>query len=279
MNEIISKKLQTPIEIALGVDENGMTTARRLYAFLELNPGNFARWCKSNITENEFAEEDVDFMRFFIDEETPTGGKIQREDYKLTAHFAKKLSVKGNSAKAEEAREYFTRLEEKTKQQVIDRTQLSPQTQLMLTMSESIARAELEQKRQAEQIQRLEDNQKTLTDTFRKNPDNESFQVWANHCLAKIAESRKFDKGYGRNGNHAAARNESYKRLKEKWNCNLDDRVSRAKGRAMERNPGITKAELNAINKLSVISGDKSLRPVYETVIKEMMIAYCVESA
>ena len=30
----------TPIEIALGIDENGMTTAKRLYEFLELNSGN-----------------------------------------------------------------------------------------------------------------------------------------------------------------------------------------------------------------------------------------------
>lgn len=37
-------------------------------------------------------------------------------DYKLTAHFAKKLSVKGNSEKAEQAREYFTTVEERVKQ-------------------------------------------------------------------------------------------------------------------------------------------------------------------
>lgn len=268
---------QTPIEIALGVDENGMTTAKKLYAFLELNPGNFARWCKSNITENEFAEENIDFVRFFIDEETPTGGKIQREDYKLTAHFAKKLSVKGNSARAEEAREYFTRLEEKAKQHIIDRAQLSPQTQLLLSMSESIARTELEQKRQSEQLNRLENNQKALTDTFQSTPDGDSFQKWANKCLSKIAESSNFHPEYGRQSRYAFARNESYDRLKRKWNCNLDDRVARAKGRAMERNPGITKAELNSINKLTIITNDKSLRPVYETVIKEMMIAYCVK--
>lgn len=127
VQSIQTTNFQTPIEIALGVDENGMTTARKLYEFLELAPQHFARWCKANITENEFAEENIDFVRFTIDGETPTGGKIQREDYKLTAHFAKKLSIKGNSAKAEEAREYFTRLEEKAKQHVIDRTQLSPQ--------------------------------------------------------------------------------------------------------------------------------------------------------
>ena len=98
MNNLINQKTVdtshlTPIEIALGIDENGMTTAKRLYEFLELNSGNFARWCKSNITENQFAEENVDYWRLFIEEETPTGGKIQREDFKLTAAFAKKLSM------------------------------------------------------------------------------------------------------------------------------------------------------------------------------------------
>ena len=180
----------------------------------------------------------------------------------------------------DKAWEQFDNLEEtyfRTKQQAIDRAQLSPQTQLLLSMFESIARTELEQKRQSEKLNRLEDNQRALTDTFQSTPDSESFQQWANKCLSKIAESSNFHPEYGRQSRYAFARNESYDRLKRKWNCNLDDRVARAKGRAMERNPGITKAELNSINKLTIITNDKSLRPVYETVIKEMMIAYCVK--
>lgn len=126
MNEItINTSNQTPIEIALGIDEEGMTTARKLYAFLELDSSNYSRWCKSNITGNEFAEENVDYWAFVINDEW--GGQATK-DYKITAHFAKKLSVKGNSEKAEEAREYFTRLEEKVKQQVIDYSKLSPRT-------------------------------------------------------------------------------------------------------------------------------------------------------
>lgn len=128
MNEItINTASQTPIEIALGIDEEGMTTARKLYAFLELDSSNYSRWCKSNITGNEFAEENVDYWAFVINDEW--GGQATK-DYKLTAHFAKKLSVKGNSEKAEEAREYFTRLEEKVKQQVIDYSKLSPELQM-----------------------------------------------------------------------------------------------------------------------------------------------------
>lgn len=93
MNDLETTKMQTPIEIALGIDENGMTTAKKLYEFLEMDSRNYSRWCKSNITENEFAEENVDYWAFVINEEW--GGQATT-DYKLTAHFAKKLSMKGN---------------------------------------------------------------------------------------------------------------------------------------------------------------------------------------
>jgi len=106
MNDIQTATMQTPIEIALGIDENGMTTARKLYAFLELEPKNYSRWCKSNIADNEFATENEDYKVFVIDEENPLGGR-PTQDFKLTAHFAKKLSCKGNGERAEQAREYF----------------------------------------------------------------------------------------------------------------------------------------------------------------------------
>lgn len=118
MNKIMKATVQTPIEIALGIDENGMTTARKLYSFLELRPGNFARWCKANIIENQFAEENTDYLRLLFDEETPTGGKIQREDYKLTAHFAKKLSMMQKTERGEAARDYFIKVEDKAKDMV-----------------------------------------------------------------------------------------------------------------------------------------------------------------
>ncbi|SHM96053.1 ORF6C domain-containing protein [Anaerosporobacter mobilis DSM 15930] len=37
MNELQTVTNQTPIEIALGIDEEGMTTAKKLYAFLKLD--------------------------------------------------------------------------------------------------------------------------------------------------------------------------------------------------------------------------------------------------
>lgn len=153
---------KTPIEIALGVDENGMTTARKLYVFLELRKSDFARWVKTNITENEFATENEDWLRFFIDAETPTGGKIQREDYKLTAHFAKKLSCKGHGEKAEMAREYFTRVEEKAKEMAIDYKSLSPELQRLYAIFESQAKMELRQKKQEEEMRQMQEKVKLL---------------------------------------------------------------------------------------------------------------------
>ena len=66
MNDVIGQSLQTPIEIALGIDENGMTTARALYEFLEMPTSNFSRWAKQNIENNEFYEESLDWMGFVI---------------------------------------------------------------------------------------------------------------------------------------------------------------------------------------------------------------------
>ena len=104
---------ETPIEIALQIDKDGMTTASKLYAFLELLPSNFARWCKKNIVNNKFATENEDYFPFIMQEERdkPKNPK-PKTDYKLTSKFAKKLSMTGNTEKHEQARNYFIACEQ-----------------------------------------------------------------------------------------------------------------------------------------------------------------------
>lgn len=104
---------ETPIEIALQIDKDGMTTASKLYAFLELLPSNFARWCKKNIVNNKFATENEDYFPFIMQEERdkPKNPK-PKTDYKLTSEFAKKLSMTGNTEKHEQARDYFIACEQ-----------------------------------------------------------------------------------------------------------------------------------------------------------------------
>lgn len=99
---------QTPIEIALGVDAKGMTTAKRLYGYLEMDMSNYSRWFKKNIINNEFAEENTDYFPFVTNDEC--GGQAST-DAKLTASFAKKLSMMQKNEKGEAARNYFVGVE------------------------------------------------------------------------------------------------------------------------------------------------------------------------
>lgn len=244
MNELEVTELQTPIEIALGIDENGMTTARALYEFLEMPTQNFARWAKTNIEDNEFYEENKDWWGFFI---VKNGNNCK--DYRLTTDFAKHLSMESHSSKGKIARQYFITVEDKAKEMAINRSQLSPQMQMFYAIADGQAKMELEQKRQAEQMNRIEQKQDAIVETFQKTDSVEDYSL---------------------------ARSESYERLKQKRNCRLDDRVQKAKGRALEERPDIKKSELDKINKIYIIANDKDLRPAYELVIKEMMVYYCV---
>ena len=114
MNEItINTANQTPIEIALGIDENGYTTARALYEFLSGEKSHFVRWAKKNIEQNEYFEEGTDWWGFAT---VANGNKCK--DYRLTTDFAKHLSMESHSAKGKIARQYFLKVEDKLKETV-----------------------------------------------------------------------------------------------------------------------------------------------------------------
>ncbi|MEH7151259.1 hypothetical protein CN404_08925 [Bacillus thuringiensis] len=116
MRKLMSRTDKTPIEVLLAVDEDGRTYARKVYEFLELDPSHFSRWAKTNVTNNPFAMEGEEYLRVTIDGETPTGGIIKRDDYKLTASFAKKICMISPTGRGEEARNYFIKVEEKFKE-------------------------------------------------------------------------------------------------------------------------------------------------------------------
>lgn len=104
MNEIIETNKKTPIEIALQIDDDGYTTAKKLYDWLELDPSHYARWIKDNITENPFAEKD-EYSPFKA--KTSKKGGRPTEDYKITASLAKRISMADKSERGEQARNYF----------------------------------------------------------------------------------------------------------------------------------------------------------------------------
>lgn len=255
-NEISAQ--QTPIEIALGVDENGMTTARKLYEFLELSQGQFSRWAKTNIIENEFATPNEDYWGFDIDVE---GNKTT--DYRLTAHFAKKLSCKGNSAKAELAREYFTRFEEKAKEDVINRSQLSPQMQMFYAIADGQAKMEIEQKRQAEQLNRIEKQQEVIKEAIQPVTEN-----WREEMGKKI---RNIQRVSGKD--FQTLNSEMYKELEQRASCNLSTRLRNKRQRMEEA--GCTKTAISNARKIDIIEENAQLRSIFEKIVSEYVIHYC----
>lgn len=144
MNELNQSKDTsnlTPIEIALGVDGDGMTTAKKLYDFLEMDSSHYSRWIKSNITENQFAEENVDYWAFATNGErnfnpNPT------QDFKLSARFAKKLSMTQKNEKGELARDYFADVEDKAKDITETIRNLSPELQAIFSHDKKIQQVE-----------------------------------------------------------------------------------------------------------------------------------------
>ena len=103
MENLVDVVNKTPIEIALQIDEEGFTTAKRLYSWLEMDSSHYSRWCKKYILENPFAEEGVDYSPL----EASKGRGNFSDDYKISSALAKKLSMQQRTERGEQARNYF----------------------------------------------------------------------------------------------------------------------------------------------------------------------------
>jgi len=251
---------RTPIEIALDIDDEGMTTAKKLYAFLELDARNYSHWCKRNIVDNEFADENVDYWAFVLNDEC--GGQATT-DYKLTAHFAKKLSIKGNGARADEAREYFTRIEEKAKQTVIDRSKLSHNTQMLFTMIQSLAEKELADMERDRKIKQIEESTQAIKEAVTPPSDN-----WREQIIRKV---RRVQNATG--AEFRVLNTEMYQELEHRAGCDLNTRLRNKQNRMYES--GCTKTQINNLRKIDIIDEDKRLREIYEKIVTEYVIRYC----
>lgn len=114
MEELRNNKTETktPIEVMLGMTEDGLVSARKLYEFLELAPSQFSRWCKDNITESDLAIEGEDyFLSRHNVELAASGGKVEYIDYLLPIKFAKDLCMTCRTIKSRQVRDYFEKCE------------------------------------------------------------------------------------------------------------------------------------------------------------------------
>lgn len=112
MNEIIQVTNKTPIEISLSIDNEGFTTAKKLYDWLELDQSHYSRWVKENITDNPFIEEGEYSP---LKAKTSKQGGRPTQDYRISAALAKKISMATKTERGEQARQYFLGCEQALK--------------------------------------------------------------------------------------------------------------------------------------------------------------------
>ena len=111
-NPTMALSSQTPIEIALKIDENGMTSLRNLYEFLQLDKSHYKRWYTKNILKNDFATENIDYFVVSLEGEPKKYNPNPTLDFKLTTDFAKQLSMTVKNERGQEARKYFIACEQ-----------------------------------------------------------------------------------------------------------------------------------------------------------------------
>ena len=257
MNEL--EAMRTPIEIALDIDDEGMTTARKLYNFLELAQGQFSRWAKTNIENNEFYEENKDWWGFDI----VSNGNICK-DYKLSTDFAKHLSMESHSLRGKEARQYFVVIEDRVKQRIIDKSQLSPQLQLMNMLVESMNKQELEQKRQAEQVEKIKTTVTNMKEIF-----TEPISDWKKQINARVREiSIKSGIGY------CTLYDQLYGELETTAHCSLKRLQDNKRNRMLAA--GNTKTAINsATTKIAIVCEKPQLKAIFEGIVKKYAMKYC----
>ena len=108
----MSKEL---IKITTNDEGKQLVSARELHEGLGLNKTNWSRWSKTNIKENEFFTENIDWIGFSRNDENLLGGR-PTEDFVITLEFAKHLAMMARTEKSHEYRNYFLECEKKLKQ-------------------------------------------------------------------------------------------------------------------------------------------------------------------
>ncbi|HDK7165888.1 TPA: antA/AntB antirepressor family protein [Clostridium botulinum] len=245
----------TPIEVVLEIDEEGRTTARKLYSFLELARGQFSRWAKTNILENSFAIEGEDYKGFDIVVE----GNITI-DYKLSASFAKKLAMGTHNFKGEAAKNYFIKVEEKLKQKIINTSNLSPELQMFNNLFKALATTELEQQQIKAEVKETKEEVQAIRSVVKITPSN-SWRNETNRLMTKICFKLK---------DYQKPKEEVYRALQERAGCDLKIRLKNM--RARQALKGISKSKLDELNYLDVIEQDKKLIEIYTAIVKDMAI-------
>lgn len=240
------------------INPDGKTTSKALYEFLQLEPSQYSRWCKTNLLENEFAEEGTDWG--LLDTDVEYSGRGQRAtNYWLTIAFAKKLCMLSKSERGEQARNYFIEVERRYKEERPKLTQIQMLAEMARQMAEQEQMMLSAAANASTALKQVDFIRETI---IRRNDENWREQISLDlNAIVKAS-----------GGSHQDIRSESYALLEDRAACRLSVRVANAKDRL--RDTGAKKTTIEKYCKLDAIEEDSKLKEIYTGIVKEMAICH-----
>jgi len=156
---------------------------------------------------------------------------------------------------------YFT-----IRQEVVDRSQLSPELQMLYGLIESQAKHEIEQKRQAERIDKIEKRIDATAQAL--EPIHQ--ETWRKDVTKKFNRVQKaseipWEELYV----------EMYKELDRRAGVDTARRLMNRRERM--RVDGISQTNIRKVTRMDIIQEDKKLRAIFERILSEYEIKYCDE--
>lgn len=271
MNDIKNISIQTPIEWHNQIVITTALLAKVYETDVDNVKKNFSRH-KDNFIEGTHyfllqGENLREFKRVVTDSHLPIDDslKFTSQLYLWTERGANRHC---KILDTDKAWEQFDNLEEtyfNKKQEVINRSQLSQSTQALFGLIESMARQELEQKRQAEQIAKVEEKVDTMKEIF-----TEPIFDWRSEINTRVREIAiksgiEFKTLY----------NQMYGELEYTAHCSLK-RLCSEKEKRM-RNAGNTKSAIDKeTSKIAIVEGKPQLKAIFENIVRKYAMKYCV---
>lgn len=128
--------------IKIQTDQSGkdLVSAKELFIFLGFDKSQWSRWHNSNIVNNPFAVEHVDWEGF----DTMSNGNPTK-DFVLSIEFAKRISMMAKTDKGDQARTYFLECEKRAHNPVLSLSRLE--------VAKMLVAAEEEKEQLQQQIQ------------------------------------------------------------------------------------------------------------------------------
>lgn len=232
-----------------------VVSAKELYLGLGLNKTNWSRWYPTNIQDNDFFIENIDWVRVRHNDEGN-----ESVDFAISLEFAKHIAMMARTEKSHEYRNYFIKCETKLRDSQSSKPQCIEDVliQSLQEMKDMRLQIDLAKEETAAVKQEVED----IREVIEIKP-SESWRNETNSLIKKICFKLK---------DYQKPKEEIYKALQERAACDLKRRLENMRARLILN--GGSKSKADALNYLDVIAEDKKLIEIYTAIVKEMAIKH-----